>query len=94
MNKRIQKKVQKSLKNRIKTKKLHVEPNDTIVVNIDFGKECFSDIYNLFNAIKEFFDKYDCKCVMLDKHIDINILDKEYIQSLKDIIAEWETQHD
>ena len=94
MNKRIQKKVQKSLKNRIKTKKLRVEPGDTVAIQIDMERECLSDIYAIFNTIKKFFEERGCSCLMTDKHIDIDILNEKSIQELRNIIAKWEAKHD
>ena len=93
MNKRIQKKVQKSLKNRIKTKKLRVEPGDTVIIQIDMERECLSDAYAIFSIIKKFFEERGYSCLMTDKHIDISIFNKENIQFLKDVIAKWEAQH-
>lgn len=90
MNKRIRKKIQKSLNYRVKTGKLRLKPGDTVLVKVDTMKEDYDLIRIMFEAINDFAKSHGCDCLLTAKEVDIDLLTSDQIQWLRDIIAKWE----
>lgn len=90
MNKRIKKKIQKSLNYRIKTEKLRLTPGDTVIVKVDTTKEDLNLICIRFNAIDEFVKSHGCDCLLMEKEVDIDLLDERQINHMKEVISKWE----
>ena len=92
MNKRIKKKIQKSLNYRIKTEKLRLTPGDTVVIKIDTMEEDYGLICIMFDAINEFAKSRGCDCLLTAKWVDIDLLGEEQINRMKEIISKWENK--
>lgn len=92
MNKRIKKKIQKSLNHRIKTEKLRLTPGDTVIVKVDTMEEDYDLICIMFNTINEFAKSHGCDCLLTAKEVDIDLLDEEQINGMKEIISKWENK--
>lgn len=93
MTKRIQKKIQKSLKSRIKTGKLRLTQGDTVIVKVDTMEEDYDFIRIIFDTINEFAKSHGCDCLLTEKWIDIDLLNKEQINWMKEIISKWEDKN-
>lgn len=92
MNKRIKKKIQKSLNHRIKTGKLHLTPGDTVIIKVDTMEEDYNLIRIMFDTINEFAKSHGCDCLLTTKEIDIGLLDEEQINGMKEVISKWESK--
>ena len=90
MNKRIKKKIQKSLNYRVKTEKLRLTPGDTVIVKVDTMKEDYGLICIMFDICNKFAESHGCDCLLTTKEIDIDLLDEEQINGMKKFISEWE----
>lgn len=93
MNKRIQKKVQKSLNYRIKTGKLRLEPGDTVLVKVDTMEEDYDLIRIMFETINDFAKSHGCDCLLTAKEVDVDTLNEDQIQWLRDILNKWDETH-
>lgn len=94
MNKRIRKKTQKSLNHRIKTGKLRLTPGDTVIVKVDTMEEDYDLIRIMFDTINEFAKSHGCDCLLTAKWVDIDLLNEEQINWMKEIINKWEAAHE
>ena len=92
MNKRIKKKIQKSLNYRVKTEKLRLTPGDTVIVKVDTMKEDLNLICIMFNTIDEFAKSHGCDCLLTTKELDIDLLDEVQINGMKEVISKWESK--
>lgn len=90
MNKRIKKKMQKSLNYRIKTGKLHLTSGDTVIVKVDTMEEDYNLICIMFNTINEFVKSHGCDCLLTAKWVDVDLLSEREINRMKEVISEWE----
>lgn len=93
MNKRIKKKMQKSLNYRIKTGKLRLTPGDTVIVKVDTMEEDLNLIYIMFNTIDEFAKSHGCDCLLTAKWVDVDLLDEDQINWMKEVISKWEDKN-
>ena len=93
MNKRIKKKIQKSLNYRIKTGKLRLTPGDTVIIKVDTMEEDYNLICIMFSIIDEFAKSHGCDCLLTAKEVDIDLLNKEQINQMKEIISKWEDKN-
>lgn len=93
MNKRIKKKIQKSLNHRIKTGKLRLTPGDTVIIKVDTMEEDYNLICIMFNIIDEFAKSHGCDCLLTAKEVDIGLLNEEQINQMKEIISKWENKN-
>lgn len=93
MNKRIKKKIQKSLNHRIKTGKLRLTPGDTVIIKVDTMEEDYNLICIMFNIIDEFAKSHECDCLLTAKEVDIGLLNEEQINQMKEIISKWEDKN-
>lgn len=91
MNRRIQKKIQKSLNHRIKTGKLRLTPGDTVIVKVDTMEEDYDLVRIMFDTINEFAKSHGCDCLLTAKWVDIDSLNEKQINWMKEIINRWET---
>lgn len=92
MNKRIKKKIQKSLNYRVKTGKLHLTPGDTVIVKVDTMEEDYDLIRIMFDAINNFAESHGCDCLLMAKEIDIDLLSEMEINGMKEVISKWENK--
>lgn len=93
MNKRIKKKIQKSLNHRIKTGKLRLTPGDTVIIKVDTMEEDYNLICIMFDTINEFAKSHGCDCLLIAKEVDIDLLNEEQINRMKEITSEWEDKN-
>lgn len=93
MNKRIKKKIQKSLNYRVKTGKLRLTPGDTVIVKVDTMEEDFNLICIMFNTIDEFAKSHGCDCLLTAKEVDVNLLSEREINRMKEVISKWEDKN-
>lgn len=91
MNKRLRKKVEKQIKNKVK--KMHFIPSDTIIVRVDTDTYDLCDMYELFNTINKMAKARDCNCWLIPISVDIERLDEDEIEKLKEIVSKWEELH-
>lgn len=92
MNKRIKKKIQKSLNYRVKTGKLHLTPGDTIIVKVDTMGEDYDLLCITFDAINNFAESHGCDCLLMTKEVDIDLLSEMEINGMKEVISKWENK--
>ena len=92
MNKRIKKKIQKSLNHRVKTGKLRLTPGDTVIVKVDTMEEDYELICIMFDICNKFAESHGCDCLLTAKEVDINLLDEEQINGMKEVISKWESK--
>lgn len=93
MNKRIRKKIQKSLNYRVKTGKLCLTPGDTVIVKVDTMEEDYDLIRIMFNTINDFAKSHSCDCLLTAKEVDVDLLDEEQINWMKEVISKWEDKN-
>lgn len=91
MNKRLRKKVEKQIKNKVK--KMHFIPSDTIIVSVDTDTYDPCDMYELFSTINQMAKARNCDCWLIPMSIDIERLDEDEIKKLKEIVSKWEESH-
>lgn len=92
MNKRIKKKIQKSLNYRVKTGKLYLTPGDTVIVKVDTMGEDYDLLCITFDAINNFAESHGCDCLLMTKEVDIDLLSEMEINGMKEVISKWENK--
>lgn len=92
MNKRIKKKIQKSLNYRVKTGKLHLTPGDTVIVKVDTMGEDYDLLCITFDAINNLAESHGCDCLLMTKEVDIDLLSEMEINGMKEVISKWENK--
>lgn len=88
---RIQKKMNKATKNRLK--KLCLCEGDTIIAKIDMDVYDPHDMYELFNIMNPMAKARGCHLWLIPKEIDIEKLTEKEVEVFKNIIEEWENLH-
>ena len=91
MKRRIQKKMNKATKNRLK--KLCLRKGDTIVAKVDMDVYDPHDMYELFNIMNPMAKARGCHLWLIPKEIDIEKLTEKEVEAFKNIIGEWENLH-
>lgn len=89
MNRRIQKKMNKATKNRLK--KLRLNEGDTVVARVDMDAYDPHDLYELFNVMNPIAKARGCHLWVMPKEVDVDKLTKEEVEALKNMIEEWES---
>lgn len=93
MNKRIRKKIQKSLNYRVKTGKLHLTPGDTVIVKVDTMEENYDLIRIMFDTINDFAKSHGCDCLLTAKEVEVDLLDEDQINWMKEVTSKWEDKN-
>lgn len=86
MNKRIKKKIEKSLKNRLRTKSLTVHNGDIILLQSNMTDYNPNEMYDMFCTVSNFFKKYGCDILFMHNEFDISKLDDKTVEVLEDAI--------
>lgn len=89
MNRRIQKKMNKATKNRLK--KLCLHEGDTVIAKVDMDAYDPHDLYELFNIMNPIAKARGCHLWIMPKEVDVEKLTEEEIEIFKSIIKEWES---
>lgn len=89
MNRRIQKKMNKATKNRLK--KLHLNEGDTVIARVDMDAYDPHDLYELFNVMSPIAKARGCHLWVMPKEVDVDKLTEKEVETLKNMIEEWES---
>ena len=89
MNRRIQKKMNKATKNRLK--KLYLNEGDTVIARVDMDAYDPHDLYELFNVMNPIAKAGGCHLWVMPKEVDVDKLTEKEVEALKNMIEEWES---